>query len=117
MQLYDAQGQPKPREIPLPLADGQLPTSQTAIYTSPASTKTRVRKFTLFNNNAAAQTIDLWININAARKFRRVVLLQNESADVLAGEEEIILDGADTIEALTTTASAVDYYLGGETWK
>lgn len=117
MQLYDAQGQPKPRDIPLPLADGQLPTAQTAIYTSPANTKTLVSKLTLYNTNAAAQTIDLWINISAARRFRRVVLEQNESADVLAGEEEIVLGSADTIEALTTTATAVDYYIGGETWK
>lgn len=117
MKIYDQQGQPKPREIPLPLADGQLPTTQAAIYASPANTKTLVNKLTLYNNNAAAQTIDLYINITGARHFRRVALLQDESADVLAGEEPIVLNAADTIEAVTTTAAAVDYYVGGRTWQ
>lgn len=118
MQVYDAQGRPKRYQTNLPLADGQLPDSQGAIYTSPAGTKSLVRKFTLANTNATAQTIDLYIDVSGTPRFiRRIELLQYESVDVLTDDEEIVLDGGDAIEAVTTTAAAVDYYLGGATEK
>lgn len=118
MQLYDAQGRPKRYQTNLPLADGQLPDAQGAIYTSAAGTKSLVRKFTLANTNAATQTIDLYLNVSGTpRLMRRIELLQFESADVLSDGEEIVLDGGDSIEAVTTTTAAVDFYIGGATEK
>ena len=96
------------------LADGTLPTSQTAIYTVPAATVTYVKSLSLFNDNAAQQTIVLYLNVSgSARKWRRYVLAQNESAEVLEGGETVILNTGDTIEAVTTTAAAVPYVITG----
>lgn len=96
------------------LADGQLPSTQGAIFTGPAVTVTYVKRISLFNTNAAQQTIDLYLNVSgSARRWRRYVLNQHESAEVLETGDAIVLEAGDTIEAITTTASAVDYYVCG----
>ena len=97
------------------LADGQLPNSQGAIYTVPASTKGYIRNLLLLNINATTQTIDLYIKRSGgtSRQFRRLTLAQYESASVIEGEEAILLSPADAIEAVTTTSSAVNYFVGG----
>lgn len=96
------------------LADGQLATTAggAAIFT--ATVTTYVKKLTLFNTNAASQTIVLYINFSGTnRSFRRYVLAQNESADVLIDGESILLSAGDSIQATTTTATAVDYTVAG----
>jgi hypothetical protein len=96
------------------LADGQLPRTQGTLFTGPAVTVTYVKRISLFNTNAAAQTIQLWLNVGGTpRKWRRYVLNEDESAEVLETGDAIILEAGDTIEAITTTASAVDYYICG----
>ena len=96
------------------LADGQLPSTQGTLFTGPAVTVTYVKRISLFNTNAAAQTIQLWLNVGGTpRKWRRYVLNEDESAEVLETGDAIILEAGDTIEAITTTASAVDYYICG----
>jgi hypothetical protein len=96
------------------LGDGALPTSQAAIYTVPALTVTYVKSLSLFNDNAATQTIVLYLNTTGTpRKWRRYVLAQNESAEVLEGGESVVLAAGDTIEAVTTTAAAVPYTITG----
>lgn len=95
------------------LADGQLPSSQGAVYTVPGSTKAYVRNLFLYNTNAASQTITLWVKRSGgtARKFRTAALATDESADVL--ESPLVLSAGDSIEAVTTTATAVDYFIAG----
>lgn len=96
------------------LADGQLPTTQGAILTGAAATVTYVKRISIFNTNAASQTIDVWLNVSGTpRRWRRYVLDQNESAELLEHGDAIVLEASDTIEAVTTTASAVDYYICG----
>lgn len=94
--------------------DGQLPNSKAAILTVPGATSYYLKTFFLFNTNAATQTILLYINSSGtSRQFARIVLAQNESADIIEQGESIELAAADTIEAVTTTASAVDYTITG----
>lgn len=97
------------------LADGQLAITQTVLYTVPALTTCYVKRFSIFNTNAAEQTVEVWINPSgsAARRWRRYVLAQNESADMLDDSDALLLPPGAKIEARTTTASAVDYFVMG----
>lgn len=97
------------------LADGQLSDSQGAIYTVPASTTAYVRNLFLYNTNAATQTITLYLQRSGgtSREFRSLTLAQYESASVIADEQAILLSTGDEIEAVTTTATAVNYFIGG----
>jgi hypothetical protein len=69
----------------------------------------------MFNTNAATQTIDVWLRRSggSARRIHRAVIAQNESVEFLDQGETIELSAGDTIEAQTTTASAVDYIVTG----
>lgn len=96
-----------------PLADGQLPTSKGTLYTVPASTSSYVKNIHLFNTSSTEQTILLYLNVSGtSRLFRRIVLAENESSDVL-DSEAFLLEPEDLIEALTTTVSVVDYVIMG----
>lgn len=96
------------------LAEGQLPTSKTALYTVPASTVAYVKLFDMLNTNAAQQTIIIYLNTaGTSRSYGRAILEINEFASVLSDSETIELQAGDTIEAQTTTASAVDYTITG----
>lgn len=96
------------------LADGQLETSETVIYTVPAATVAYLKTLLLFNTNAATQTIILWIKRSGgtARKWRQISLAQNESADALEGTN-LQLSAGDSVEGSTTTGAAVDYTITG----
>lgn len=96
-------------------ADGTLPNAQGAILTVPASTWYYIKQISLFNSNAAEQTILLYLKQagGTARLWRRYVLAQNESAEVLEDGVVVTLEANDTIEAVTTTASAVPYFITG----
>lgn len=97
-----------------PLARGQLPIVQGSIYTVPFGVTSYVKQVFLFNGNTVAQTIDLWLNTGGtALRWRRLVLQQNEAADVLEHGESVQLESSDSIEAVTTTAAAVDYTITG----
>lgn len=97
---------------PKVLADGQLATTKTVVFT--ATTATYVKSLTLFNDNAAEQTVLVYLKPGAtSRKARRFVLTQNEHANAIDPGEIILLESGDEIEAQTTTASAVDFVLMG----
>lgn len=96
------------------LGDGFLPTAKAAIYTVPAAAVAYVKQLFLFNENATPQVVDLWLNTNGtSRRWKRLSLNQNYSADILEEGESIQLQVGDTIEAATTTAAAVPYTLTG----
>lgn len=97
------------------IADGQVATSQGAIYTVPAATTAYVKQVTFYNTNAATQTLDVWLRRGAgtSRQIRRFTLAQNESIDLLDSGETLELATTDTIRAATTTATAVDYVVMG----
>ena len=100
---------------PLPVSNGQLPNSQASILVCPSGINYYLKQFFLYNENAASQTIQLWLfpNGGVAELFRQLVLGQNESAQVLEEGESITLTPGDAIQAITTTASAVDYTFTG----
>jgi hypothetical protein len=96
------------------LGDGFLAAARAAIYTVPAATVAYVKQLYLFNENAATQTVELWLNTNGtARKWKRLSLPQNYSADILEEGESIQLQAGDTVEAATTTAAAVPFTITG----
>lgn len=99
------------------LADGELPTAQESIYSVPIGTIVAVyiKQLYLYNSNAAEQTISLWLNTGTgtARPWRRLVLAQNESADIFEEGEAVTIEPIHSIEAQTTTAAAISYTLTG----
>lgn len=97
-----------------PMSDGVLGVAQAALYTVPDGTTAYVKQIFLHNVSATKQVIDLWLKANAtARKWRRLELEQNESADLLEDGEALQLEQGDTIEALTTTAAVVSFTITG----
>ena len=98
-----------------PLADGQLATSPTAIYTVPGGALCAyVKRIALYNTNAAEQTVLVSVNMTGtSRRWRRYVLAQNESVDLLDHGDVLHLGPADTLIASTTTAAAVDFFVTG----
>lgn len=100
-------------QTPVALADGQLSTTQTAIYTVPANTIVLPTLLTLQQTNAALQTMVFYLNKSgASREYLRMEnIAQKRHIEVrLSGE---VLEAGDVIEALTTTASAVNFWLNG----
>jgi hypothetical protein len=99
------------------LADGQAATSLTTIYTVPASTKAYIKSWTIYNTNAATQTVGCYVKRSGstARQYRQFSLDQNESADVLSPGTSIQLSTGDVLQMITTTATALDYMVTGVT--
>jgi hypothetical protein len=98
------------------LADGQVATTVGTIYTASASVI--VRAFILYNSNAATQTTNVYVTRSGGtrRQLYRFSLAQYESITVLSGGEILALSSGDIIEADTTTSTAVDYLIAGETY-
>ena len=99
-------------------ADGELPTVQAAIFVASADVGSYVKSFSLYNKNAATQTITLWIKrVNGsgtARFFQRYELLVDEYATVIDEDlQSLELEPGDEIQAATTTANAVDFDISG----
>lgn len=100
------------------LAAGQLPSAVAAIYTVPVSTKAIVKSLILFNQNATDQTINVYITRSGGTRrqiYRFTGVQQYATIDVLTDGETWALSAGDTIDADTTTASAVDYTITGAT--
>jgi hypothetical protein len=99
---------------PKVLAEGQIASTKSTVYTVPGATSTYVRQMRVYNTSPTTQTVIIYLKPGAtSRKFGRVVLAENESADIF--DEAILLETGDLIEAETTTASVVDYIItGGE---
>jgi hypothetical protein len=98
------------------MADGQLSNSVASIYTvgSPYSTAF-VKNIVLFNNSATPQTVTVYILRSGSTKrgYRQFQMAQYESVDVVQGGQSIELSVGDAIQAVTTTASEVDYTVWG----
>jgi hypothetical protein len=95
------------------LASGQLPDAQAALYTVPATTATYVKQIYLFNTSANPQTIELFLDVGTARAWRRIVLEENQSCDVLEHGEAFTIEAGHEIQAVTSDAAAVDYVITG----
>lgn len=96
------------------LSQGEVQTALAALFAASAALCTYVKGVSLFNKNAATQTIDVYVSIGGTdRRYRRFVLAQFESADVLSEGNTWELSNGDSIKAITTTANAVDYTVTG----
>lgn len=85
--------------------DGQLPSSKGTLYTATAVIA-YLKSVQLFNTNVATQTIILYKKGATSRAIARFVLNQNEWAEF---STNMILNSGDLLEAVTTTAAAVDF--------
>ena len=96
------------------LGEGQLANTKGTVYTVPASTVAYIKCFTVFNTNAATQTVNIYLKPGStSRQVIRLSLAQYESANLLDLLGSFSLEAGDLIEADTTTASAVDYVITG----
>jgi len=97
------------------LADGQAATSLTTVYTCPALSVAYIKSFSIYNTNAATQTVGVHIKRSGgtARQYRQFSLAEDESADVLSPGTSIQLSAGDVIQVITTTATALDYMITG----
>lgn len=102
------------------LASGQLQTTQSTIFEADganifSSADFIIEKITFFNTNAAQQTARLFIKKRngTARQLRQFQMLENEGGEYLEPGEFLDLDNGDALQALTTTASAVDFVVFG----
>lgn len=96
------------------LADGQLPNSRTALYTVPSSTSAVVRSIILCNTGGGTESVILYVDVSGSpRKVAVLDLSAGETAHILDGGQSIILEDGDTLQGETTTATTVDYYVGG----
>lgn len=95
------------------LANGQLSNSQAAIFT--ATGLTYVKHLSLYNTSATPQTVQLWLKHSGgtARKWKRFVLAQDESVDVIEGGEAYMLANGTAIQAQSTTNNVVDFWIDG----
>jgi hypothetical protein len=96
------------------LAEGQFATSKGTLYTVPSVTVAYVKAFTVFNTNAATQTVIVYLKPGStSRKIIQLSLAQNESANIIDLIGQFNLEAADLIEGETTTSSALDYVITG----
>lgn len=98
------------------LADGQLPTTKTALYTVPANATAFAPFFSVrVIAGAATQTVRWFLKKSGStsREQPQVVIAADESADLLYGDRRATLSAGDVIEGQTTTAAKVDYVISG----
>ncbi len=102
------------------LANGQVATSKATIFevadTDILNTeRILIDKVTFFNENIAEQTAILFVKerFGSSRKIRQFKLLQNEGGEYLEPGDSLSLEIGDSLEAETTTASAVNFVVFG----
>lgn len=95
-----------------------LTASAATYYTAPASTKTVIKKATLTNIGTDAETVDLWLVENGGSAGDSNKLL--DSIPIAPGKtyeiyemEGHIMNAADFIRALASTASKVNLQVSG----
>lgn len=95
------------------LAEGQLSSTKSTLYTTPASTNTYIKFLTVYNTSATTQEITVYVNAGTSRAIAHVILEQDEYAKIIDKDESVMLSATQTIEAVTTTDSVVDFVISG----
>lgn len=94
------------------LAEGQLASSKTTIYTVPAATETAVQSASFCNTGAGDNTVIVYLKPGStSRRIARVTLATNEQLII----SDFTLEAGDLIEAQATNANEVDYIVTGAT--
>lgn len=98
--------------IPAVVYEGQLATTKTVLYTVPEDNVAYIKQISIYNTNAATQTVKFYVKPGStSRTWRRYSLAVDESAELLDQHQVLVLEAGDQIEAETTTASAVDCFI------
>lgn len=97
------------------LADGQLASSKTTIYTS--SSKSYIKLIVVDNVGASTEIVQVFVKRSGStsRRIAQVELLTDESARIIDKDDALALSAGDEIEAQTTNATSVDYLITGGT--
>jgi hypothetical protein len=98
-----------------PLADGQLPSAIGTLYTVPASTRTYVKIFQLYNTDTVDRLDTVYVNVSGTRRAWHPALLvaNGGSADILEDGESLQMEAGDFIEGVAAAANVVDYFITG----
>lgn len=98
-----------------PLSDGQLPSTEQAIFTASAGLATYVKGVTFFNRTPTAVTVVVGINVSGTiRRVKQFELTDSGwSADLIDGGESILLSAGQYISAYASAANAIDYVVMG----
>jgi hypothetical protein len=96
------------------LASGQLGAAKATIYTVPGATKAYVKYFSVVNTGVGSEVVKVYVNpAGTSRRIPSGTLASGESASLLTNGEVLILEAGDLIEAETTSAATVDYFICG----
>lgn len=102
------------------LADGQVAITQSDIFEVSGADvlptgKVSISKITFFNTGSIDQTTILYIKTvgGTARELAQFQLQENERAEYLEPSETLELDNGDSLQAKTTTASVVNFFVIG----
>lgn len=94
-------------------AGTQVASSTGAIYTAGTGKKTEIGSIILHNTNSTSETVELYNDGTAdANRFVKIALAANETFE-FAPKVPLVLEGSDTLQAKTTTASKVNVILIG----
>ena len=99
------------------LADGQVATSAATGDEYVAVGNVRLTFMSLFNTNAANQTVVVYLRRfgSTNRVVARFILKQYQRGSAFIDDQPYLSKG-DALVVETTTASAVDFFLSGETY-
>src|SRR5690242_12765318 len=95
------------------LADGQLPAAVATLYTATGQA-VMVKFFRCHNAGSTSETVIIYVNISGTRRIiGRCALEAGETFVVIDKDDVLTLENGDTIDAVTTTATTVDYVITG----
>lgn len=97
------------------LANGVIPTTQGVLFS--CDRPVSIYSINIYSNHATQQVVYVYVRRRnpgggtTVSTFRRRVLSQHYSAEII--ENRLDLSVGDTVEAVTTTANAVEYVISG----
>ena len=96
------------------LADGQLASSASTLYTAPTANAI-IKAFVLFNTGSSEQTANVYITRSGSsrRQLYQFILPTKTAASVVTDGEVWSLSAGDVIEGDTTSGLIVDYTIMG----
>ena len=97
----------------LSTAAQQVASAAAAIYTAPAGKRAQIGSIILHNTNVTPEIVSIYDNgTSSANRLVYIVLSSGETYE-LAPKVPIVLDGSETLQASTTTASKVNIKIYG----
>jgi len=96
------------------LASGQIPSTQTALFTGPSSGVTTISTMVLTNTGEDIITVSIYRNDGTARLLSTVKVPGGSGKTVLVSSiVNATLKATNTIEAVAGTASVINYQIDG----